>query len=165
MINAIIRLRRDNDFNYNKIKDTFIPADGEICLVDTAYNGLRAVCGDGVSTFGQLEFIFDLIVKGYYNEGKFYEDSNFSKSLKSMTNKIYIDLETNTMYHYNGQKYQEIDTKIPSASAKLPGVMKLYDEVGYNIDGTMTQKAITEELDTKVEMSLKEEEELVIFSF
>jgi hypothetical protein len=51
-INAILRLRRDNDYNYAKIKDTFIPADGEICLVDTARNGLRAVCGDGVSTFG-----------------------------------------------------------------------------------------------------------------
>jgi hypothetical protein len=43
-------------------------------------------------------------------------------------------------------------------------VLKLYNEVGYNTDGTMTQKAITEELDTKVELSLKEEEELIIFS-
>lgn len=165
MINAILRLRRDNDFNYNKIKDTFIPADGEICLVDTAFNGLRAVCGDGVSTFGQLEFMNDLIIKGYYKDGYFYEDAEGLKQIKSMAIKIYIDLNTNTMYHYNGQKYQEIDAKIPSASSTLPGVMKLYDEVGYNIDGTMTQKAITEELDTKVEMSLKEEEELVIFSF
>ena len=57
MINAVLRLRRDNDYNYAKIKDTFIPANGEICLVDTARNGLRAVCGDGVSTFGQLEYI------------------------------------------------------------------------------------------------------------
>lgn len=52
MINAVLRLRRDNDFNYAKIKDTFIPANGEICLVDTARNGLCAVCGDGVTPFG-----------------------------------------------------------------------------------------------------------------
>ena len=51
------------------------------------------------------------------------------------------------------------------------GVLKLYNDTGDNIDGTMTQKAITkelgninEELDTKVEVSLKEDEELVIFS-
>ena len=43
--------------------------------------------------------------------------------------------------------------------------MKLYNGVGQNTDGTMTQKAITDELDTKVELTLKEEEELVIFSF
>ena len=49
--NSIIRLRRDNDYNYAKIKDTFSPAKGEVCLVDTARNGLRAVCGDGVGKF------------------------------------------------------------------------------------------------------------------
>ena len=65
MINAVLRLRRDNDYNYAKIKDTFIPANGEICLVDTAREGLRAVCGDGVHTFGQLAYIGELIVKGY----------------------------------------------------------------------------------------------------
>ena len=66
MINAVLRLRRDNDYNYAKIKDSFIPANGEICLVDTARDGLRAVCGDGVSTFGQLNFLADFIKKGYY---------------------------------------------------------------------------------------------------
>lgn len=165
MINAILRLRRDNDFNYNKIKDSFVPADGEICLIDTAFNGLRAVCGDGVTPFGQLEYMNDLIVKGYYNEGYFYEDADFTKQLRAMTIRIYIDLATNSMYHYDGENYQTIDIKIPSATAQFPGVMKLYNEAGYNTDGTMTQKAITDELDTKVEVSLKEEEELVIFSF
>ena len=61
MINAVLRLRRDNDYNYAKIKDSFIPANGEICLVDTAREGLRAVCGDGINTFGQLEFLNDFI--------------------------------------------------------------------------------------------------------
>ena len=60
MLNTILRLRRDNDYNYRKIKDTFVPADGEICLVDTARDGLRAVCGDGISTFGELTYLDDL---------------------------------------------------------------------------------------------------------
>jgi hypothetical protein len=61
MINAIIRLRRDNDYNYEKIKDTFVPANGEICLIDTARNGLRAVCSDGISTFSKLNYLNDFI--------------------------------------------------------------------------------------------------------
>jgi hypothetical protein len=56
-LNAILRLRRDNYYNYEKIKDSFVPANGEICLVDTARDGLRAVCGDGVHSFGELNFI------------------------------------------------------------------------------------------------------------
>ena len=35
-INAIIQLRRDNEFNFEKIKDTFIPMNGEVVLVDVA---------------------------------------------------------------------------------------------------------------------------------
>ena len=60
MIKAVLRLRRDNYFNYDKIKDSFVPANGEICLVDTAKDGLRAVCGDGVTPFGRLNFMGDL---------------------------------------------------------------------------------------------------------
>ena len=40
LFNTIIRLRRDNDYNYAKIKDTFVPAKGEPCLVDTAKKAL-----------------------------------------------------------------------------------------------------------------------------
>ena len=53
-INAVIRLRRDNDYNFESIKDTFVPANGEVILVDTATTGLRAKVGDGYSTYAQL---------------------------------------------------------------------------------------------------------------
>ena len=74
MANAIIRLRRDNDYNYNKIKDRFIPANGEICLVDTARDGLRAVCGDGKTPFGQLKYIGDIkkVPEGSKPSGTFF---------------------------------------------------------------------------------------------
>lgn len=54
LIDAVIRLRRDNDYNYEAIKNTFVPASGEVVLVDTAQTGLRAKVGDGVSTYAQL---------------------------------------------------------------------------------------------------------------
>jgi hypothetical protein len=62
MLNTIIRLRRDNDYNYAKIKDRFVPANGELCLVDTARDGLRVICGDGVTPFGELEYSFETLV-------------------------------------------------------------------------------------------------------
>lgn len=164
MINAILRLRRDNEFNYNKIKDSFIPANGEICLVDTARNGLRAVCGDGRTPFGELEFMDNFIQKGYYKDGLFYKDYESTMQIPGAENKLFIDLNTSSIYFFNGQEFDELNLQLPSATSKIAGVMKLYHEVGYNTDGTMSQKAITEELDTKVELSLKEEEELIIFS-
>ena len=76
VFNGIIRLRRDNDFNYDKIKDTFIPANGEVCLVDTARQGLRAKVGDGVTVFSELEYsdaqirseVESIIIRGYYKD-------------------------------------------------------------------------------------------------
>ena len=190
MINAILRLRRDNDYNYEKIKDTFIPANGEICLVDTARYGLRAVCGDGVSTFGQLKYIGESIKQGYYNENtsNFYIDKNLTIEAEKGENIIYLDIKTSQLYYWTGELFKAIELNLPTASETIMGVLKLYDSTGINTDGTMTQKAITEgmddinekldtmskdvdtkinsineELDTKVELSLKEDEELVIF--
>ena len=167
MINAILRLRRDNDYNYAKIKDTFIPANGEICLVDTARYGLRAVCGDGVSTFGQLEYIGESFQQGYwdYITEKFYKDKNLTQEIvDKRENVLYLDIDSSQLYYYTGSEFKLIELNLPTASETVLGVLKLYDSIGDNIDGTMTQRAITEELDTKVELSLKEDEELVIFS-
>jgi hypothetical protein len=167
MKNVILRLRRDNDYNYEKIKNSFIPADGEICLVDTARSGLRAVCGDGRSPFGELEFLNNLFVKGYEKDGLFYVDSSFSTLCETNTNVIYIDVPTSAIYYFDGITYKELGRDaIPTAMATntTPGIMKLYSTIGQNEDGTMTQKAIADELSEKVEVTLNIEEELVIFS-
>lgn len=163
---GIIKLRRDNYFNYEKIQDTFIPANGEICLVDTARDGLRAVCGDGVHTFGELDYIGELLVRGYYYNGNFYTDGSHSEPIVGSTIKIYIDLSKGGLYYFDGEHYQSVGAvgSIPTASSTISGIMKLYDSIGNNTDGTMTQKAITNELDDKVEVSLNLEEEMLIFS-
>ena len=164
MINAVLRLRRDNDYNYAKIKDSFIPANGEICLVDTAREGLRAVCGDGINTFGQLEFLNDFIQKGYYNEGNFYSDTTYTKELDSFTTRLYIDLNTSQLYYFNGDIYKEQNKNLELASEEFAGVMKLYSTTGDNEDGTMTQRAITKELSEKFELTINAEDETIIFT-
>lgn len=162
-LNSIIRLRRDNDYNYAKIKDKFIPANGEVCLVDTARDGLRAVCGDGKTPFGQLEYVGEVLVKGYFYEDNFYKDNAHSELIEGSTIKIYYDFHSGSLYLFNGEQYFPIN-KIPSANASTPGIMKLYQTTGQNTDGTMSQKAITDELDDKVEATVNTEEELLILS-
>lgn len=146
--NAVLRLRRDNDYNYKKIENTFIPAKGEICLIDTAQGQLKAVCGDGITTFGKLEYFNQLIFKGYYAGGLFFKDKELTEMFKAFTDVIYIDLNTNKLYYFNGEEFCQIGgSEIKTATASEAGIMKLYTSVGYNEDGTMTQKAITEEID------------------
>ena len=69
-VEAIFKLRRDNDYNYEKVKDTFIPAKGEVCLVDTARLGLCVKVGDGVSTYGSLEYVNTIFQMVTFVEGK-----------------------------------------------------------------------------------------------
>ena len=51
-----VALRRDNDYNYKKTENTFVPANGEVCFVDVAGYGLRAKVGDGITVFAKLPY-------------------------------------------------------------------------------------------------------------
>ena len=169
--NSVVVLRRDNDYNYKKIENTFIPANGEVCLVDVAGYGLRSKVGDGFSTFAQLPYadeailqnINSLIIKGYFYQGKFYADSNHTELINDVIGRIYIDAISSKLYTYNGINYETQNSSLPNATAEIAGAMKLYDQVGQNVDGTMTQRAITNELNEKFEMDVIEEDEMVVF--
>ena len=171
IFSGIIRLRRDNDYNYDLIKDTFIPAKGEVCLIDTSRKGLRAKVGDGKTVFAKLEYtdaqlysaIESVVVRGYYKEGNFYTDSLYSNKLTPVTTSLYINIAGNNIYAYNGTVFEELGGQVSTASSATAGIMKLYGGVGQNIDGTMTQKAITDELNDKIEIQIDEETETVFF--
>lgn len=166
-IEVILQLRRDNEYNFEAIKNTFIPANGEVVLIDTAKNGLRAKVGDGVSTYAQLQFtdedIRNAVLHGYLLDGNFYKTINKDGLINPMINKIFIDDSTHKIYYYDGLEYQNIQTTFTTASDVTPGVVKLYNTTGYNVDGTMTQKAITDELDLRYKTSINEE--TLIFTF
>lgn len=171
IFNGIIRLRRDNDYNYDLIKDTFIPASGEVCLVDTARYGLRAKVGDGKTVFAELQYtdtqiysiIESIIVRGYYKDGAFYADSLYSNKITPVISSIYINITGNNIYIYDGSKFEELGGQVSNASSATAGIMKLYGELGQNTDGTMTQKAITDELNDKIEIQIDEQSETISF--
>ena len=159
--------QRDNDYNYDKVADTYIPASGKICLVDTARDGLRVKVGDGVTVWKDLEYADEFIIKGYYYENNFYKDKDHTKLLSGAIQKIYIDLAERTIYFYDGERYISASgnaTQIEPATEEKAGITKLYQTIGNNSDGTMSQKAIADELDNKIEIALNVSEELLIFT-
>mgnify|MGYP007101826706 CR=1 FL=1 len=168
VMNTVIRLRRDNDYNYESIKDTFVPASGEVCLVDTSRDGLRAKVGDGVSTFGELQFVDEdirnAVQQGYYSNGEFYHDVTLQTPYSHMLNKIYIDKNHSAIYYFDGVEYVQIDASLTTASSDVAGMMKLYNTTGQNVDGTMTQKSITDELDLRFKTSVNADQETIIFT-
>ena len=164
-IQIVLKLRRDNDYNYEKVKDSFIPKKGEICLVDTARQGLCVIVGDGVSTYGSLEYENTIFQRVYFIGGKIFKDADGIQEITPNENKIYIDANnTNDLYYYNGDEFVLIGPgSLPTASAETAGIMKLYSTTGENVDGTMTQKAITDELNTKISASVNLEDETIVF--
>lgn len=160
-----LRLRRDNEYNYARVGKTFIPLNGEPCLIDTGRQGLRIKIGDGKTPFEELDYADNFLIIGYLSNGGFYKDKNYQTVYTPYTNRVYLDAITNEFYYYTGAKFQKVGATITAATASTPGIMKLYSTVGDNTDGTMTQKAITDELDDKVELALDMDEELLIFKY
>ena len=157
VINTVIKLRYDQDYNYQRVGNSFVPAKGEVCLVNTRDSGLRALVGDGQKTYNQLDYVDYIFFKGYFDGKVFWKEEEFVNEFEKNINKIYIALNgNNDLYIYNGENYEKL-YNLPYANSKTAGVVKLYDEVGNNTDGSMTQKAITEELEKKVETSIEGE--------
>ena len=154
ILNAVIQLRRDSETNFNKIKDTFIPVNGEVVLIDTISDGLRAKVGDGVKTLAELSYTDETIlnkanessgiVRGYYLNDNFFTDSTYLTTLPRELNKIYIDNNSKAIYYYDGIQYISINDALPNASDIVAGISKLYQNGGQNIDGSMSQKAVTD---------------------
>lgn len=148
------KIRRDNSYNYSA---EYIPANSEICLVDTPSSGLRVKVGDGVTAFGALDYSDTIIIMGYYADGQFYSDAQKTVVIDPLTNKFYIDLASTKLYIYDGSSYITASVTVANATEEVAGIMKLYRTTGDNEDGTMTQKSITNEIGKKMRASIEGE--------
>lgn len=163
LINTTIKLRRDNDYNYSRVADSFIPMKGEPVLVDTEQYGLRFKIGDGVTPYGALAYTDDnnnVVLLGYYLNSKFYTDSTYTVELEKSESKLYIDKNAHAVYIWGGENYIPLS---PEATETVAGMMKLYQTSGNNTDGTMSQKVITEGVNAiKLELDEQDKECLVL---
>lgn len=143
------------------------PARGEpVWEIDTN----RLKIGDGINNYIDLDYLTGqsdespLVITGYYYNNGFWEEPEHLNLLPRYVTKVYYDIPTGQIYYYAADGFYHRLVQAVQVDSSLPGLVKLYSTVGPNIDGTMTQKAITDELDKKVELSLEEAgEECVIF--
>lgn len=78
----------------------------------------------------------DNVVEGYYNatDGKFYEESTYTTEITGESNVIYISLDTDKAYYFDGTNFKRIDdedkqyTTLPSPTSDLVG--EVYQYVG-----------------------------------
>ena len=164
LLRTRISLRRDDAVKFDS---DFVPLNGEILFVDTDDGAIRVKLGDGELTFSELPFldtVNNIVMWGYYFNKKFYIDTTYTTELEKSLKHIYIDKITNSLYVYDadGKKYVGIDEMIPHADNNTFGIMKLYDSEGNSIDGTMTQKAITDGIDEIVFAIDGEDEECLV---
>ena len=140
-----ISLRRDTEAKYLSVADRFIPKKGEVCLVDTEFYGLRVKVGNGVDNFKTLSYQdnnSNVVLNGYFLNNKFYTDSTYTKELEQGINHLYIDKNSNSsIFVWTGTEFRNV---APEATDTIAGIMKLYQEAGNNSDGTISQKIITE---------------------
>lgn len=148
-----IKLRKDDEAAYDKIASTFVPLNGEVCLVDTTSTGLRAKVGDGKTPFASLPYSDDdnsfklPVVLGYYKENAFYADTTFTAGISLYAHQLYVDKVSHSLYYYDGADLICITADIPNASSTAAGLMKLYSTKGDNTDGTVTQQFFTSSID------------------
>lgn len=147
--NIFARICRDSVSNYS---DDFVAEKNQICLVDVSARDLRFKVGDGVTFWKDLPYadeflleqINEVILNGYYLNDKFYTDSTYTVELEKNVSKVYIDKNSNIVYHYDGTKFVSINDTLPTASDVQAGIAKLYQDGGQHTDGSMSQKAVTD---------------------
>lgn len=154
--NVRIQLRRTNDYVYAEHPE-FLPLKGEVCLCDTANEGLKVKVGDGVTTYAELPWYYPVggqgdatVQLGYYYNNNFYEDPSHTKLIQPTDGGLYIDKQDNSVYYYSDGEYHSTMVDVAYATEERAGIAKLYDEKGQNIDGAMTQRATTEAVNERV---------------
>ena len=140
-----------------------IPADGEPCFADDV-NILKI--GNGTDSWNNLQAINssdtqNIISRGYYFEGEFYVDEQHKEKCVGYSYKLYIDKNSNIIYSYDDEKKQYYSSSCPIASDSQAGISKLYNTLGNNTDGSISQDCVTDEIGKKFDINVDEDETII----
>ena len=102
-----IQLKSDTEANWNQLaatqnSDGFIPLDGELIIytADNEHQYCRLKIGNGQTNVTQLPFIDSGTINGEEVEIVKMESYNL-RPLTGSPDKLYVDLSTNNIYHYD----------------------------------------------------------------
>ena len=101
--NTRIQLKSDTEARWRLIESTFRPLAGEMIIysADDTHSYCRVKIGDGSSNLASLDFLDAGTING--NEVEIVKCANFSSfPSPGSTDKLYVDLNTNSIYHYDG---------------------------------------------------------------
>lgn len=140
--------------------------DGKLYIALDTNNLYRWDGGDYVQIAGGSGGSAHVVLPGYYFGGVFWKEAAHVNRYPNSISSIYLDLPTHELYYYNPDLQQYVKfVQRAAADDDVAGIVKLYSDVGQNVDGTMTQKSITDHLRKKVQVDLSEaDQECLIFS-
>ena len=109
--------------------------------------------GDGLHDYVDLPYLAggsdatELFLTGYYDSelDVFWKEVGKLTPLSRSASRIYVDIPTNLIYRLVDNKYVLV---VKLANNLTAGIAKLYMGTGQNTDGSMTQKAITDSLNS-----------------
>lgn len=117
---------------------------------------------NGVSIIGFGDVLITS-VEGYYYAGVFWKEAAHINRIPDSPGKLYFDKQSEKYYVYDSstQRFRSFDPKDYAPELAIPdsgeaGIVKLYSQLGEAIDGTLTQKAISDSLNRKVELDMSE---------
>lgn len=122
VLQTVIQLRRGTEEQWNLVKDTFIPREGEPCttIYDDGRDALVKI-GDGKHTWGQLGYTRDTFFAtvSYSESGEITSDKTYEEVLKAVKQNKYV-----------GVKIRGKNTDLEGQDYLLPfaGTFELEDE-------------------------------------
>ena len=162
IMEVVIQLRKDTELNFAKVAHKFIPADGEVCLVETTDFGIKTKIGNGVDYIGDLPYAEDgqAAIMGYYNSQYdcFFKEQTETNIIPAAVNTLYIDIPSSEVYHRLPDHFEKI-ISVAKVDLNKAGLTKLYSGHGNNVDGAVTQKGFTNAIDEiKFKVSVEDSE-------
>lgn len=101
-----------NDLNnYTTTTDLNTALNGKVNTSSIGVaSGVAELDASGKVPSSQLPSYVDDVVEGYYKEsdGKFYEESTYETEIVGESDKIYISVDTNIQYRWNGNGYSAL---------------------------------------------------------
>lgn len=81
-------------------------------------NGVATLGADGKVPSEQLPSYVDDVIEGYYNEGKFYKETEHTNEIAGEQGKIYTDLHTEKIYRWSGTTFVSISNPLDIATVE-----------------------------------------------
>lgn len=83
---------------------------------------------NGLISADQIPGYVDDVIEGYYSNGTFFTDSEYTEEIAGESGKIYVDIETGMMYRYDGSSYKSLGSNANLDTMTESEIDEIYNE-------------------------------------